>query len=100
LEGDTIALRLCVDKLLPNARERPCSYKLPQLQTMSDAVTAVAAIASDLASGKLLPTEAESMSRVVTDFAKLIELSEVETRLVALEKSRDEAARDRTHYDA
>ena len=33
LEGDTVALRLCLERILPPVRERPCSFKLPKLET-------------------------------------------------------------------
>jgi hypothetical protein len=83
LKGDVIALRLCLERILPAARERPCSFKLPKLETCQDATNALAAIVAGMASGELLPHEAESLSNVVNSFMKSIELSEIETRLVA-----------------
>ena len=98
LAGDTVALRLCLERILPAARERPCSFKLPRLETCADATTALGMIAGGMASGKLLPHEAESLSNVVASFAKTIEATELETRLAALEKANGEPRGPR--YDA
>src|SRR5271169_4787644 len=41
LEGDTTALRLCLDRLLPPKRGRPVSFKLPaKIETAADAAQA------------------------------------------------------------
>jgi hypothetical protein len=99
LAGDTIALRLCLERILPAARERPCSFKLPRLETCADATRALGMIAEGLASGKLLPREAESLSGVVASFVKTIEVTEFETRLAALEEKANADA-TRVHYNA
>jgi uncharacterized protein DUF5681 len=98
LSGDTVALRLCLERLVPPARERPCSYKLPKLETCADATAALGQIAADMASGKLLASEAESLSNIVTSFVKTIEMTELEARLTALEKERADTTKVR--YDA
>src|SRR5437764_3951611 len=40
LAGDVAALRLRLERLLPPIRERPCSFKLPKLETCQDASNA------------------------------------------------------------
>jgi hypothetical protein len=97
--GDVGALKICIDRILPPARERPCSFKLPKLETCGDATTALGVIAEGLASGKLLPREAESLSGVVASFVKTIEVTEFETRLAALEEKANADA-TRVHYNA
>ena len=72
---------------MPPVRERPCSFKLPKLETLNDASNALAMIIAGVATGELLPSEGESLSNVVNSFLKSLELSEIETRLVALEKA-------------
>jgi Family of unknown function (DUF5681) len=100
LAGDVIALRLCLERILPPARQRPCSFKLPRLETCSDAIAALALIAGGLASGKLLPHEAESLGNVVAAFVKTIAAAEFESRLIALEKANAEDASREHKYDA
>jgi hypothetical protein len=98
LAGDVIALRLCLERILPVARERPCTFKLPRLETCADATAALGMIAEGMASGKLLPHEAESLSDVVASFVRTIEAAEFESRLAALEKANADTTRVR--YDA
>ena len=40
LAGDTVALRLCLERILPPRRERPVRFRLPALQTPADAAAA------------------------------------------------------------
>jgi Family of unknown function (DUF5681) len=103
LSGDVAALRICLERLVPPARERPCFFKLPKLQTTSDATNALAEITEGLASGKLLPHEAEHLANIVAAFVKTIEIGVLEDRLLALERGRaeDVATREKErHYDA
>jgi Family of unknown function (DUF5681) len=100
LAGDTIALRLCLERILPVARERPCSFKLPRLETCTDATAALGLVAEGLASGKLLPHEAESLSNIVVSFVKTIEASTFEERLAALERGDSEDTSQEHKYDA
>src|SRR3954453_22493745 len=43
-DGDTVALRLCLDRLAPVRKDRPVAFTLPKLDTASDTKAAVAAI--------------------------------------------------------
>jgi hypothetical protein len=90
LAGDPIALRVCIDKILPDAKQRPCTFKLPRFETCADAISALGLIAEGLASGELLPHEAESLSNVVATFVKTIETAMFEERLAMLEHGDDE----------
>jgi hypothetical protein len=99
LSGDATALRLCLERIIPPARERPLAFKLPKLETCGDAILALGSIAGGLANGKLLPHEAESLSGLVAAFVKTVEISNLEDRLAALEQAHAEDTRG-TRYDA
>src|SRR3984957_8596577 len=43
-EGDPTALRLCLERILPPRKDRPVSFSLPQLGTVTDAPAGTAAI--------------------------------------------------------
>jgi hypothetical protein len=60
---------------------------------------ALATVADGVANGKILPSEAQALSAVVTDYAKVTEMGELESRLAVLENERREAETKR-HYDA
>ena len=44
LAGDPIALRLCLERILPPRRDRPIAFDLPDIATAADAVKASSAI--------------------------------------------------------
>jgi hypothetical protein len=46
--GDTTALRLCMERILPTRKDRPVSF-VPRIETVADSVKAAAAIASAVA---------------------------------------------------
>jgi len=53
LAGDIVAMRLCLERILPPRRERPVRFKLPELQSPPDAAAAMAALAAAVADGDL-----------------------------------------------
>src|SRR5258708_36052281 len=60
LEGDPIALRLCMERLLPVPRDRSVQIRMPKLNTCEDVAEAAKQVAHATATGKLSPTEDES----------------------------------------
>jgi hypothetical protein len=91
LEGDTSALKICMDRLLPPLKSRPIQFKLPELHTTSDALSALAAIVEGVTNGRLLPEEAEALTATVATFIKAVEVTALEDRLNELEAWRAES---------
>ena len=89
LEGDTTALRLCLDRLLPSRKDRLVSFAMPSIENADGAARLMAAILAAVAAGELTPTEASEIARLVEIFVKTLELSEFEARLVALEQGEE-----------
>jgi hypothetical protein len=87
LQGDVQAMKLCIERILPPVRERPCSFKLPKIETINDASNALAMIIAGVTTGELLPREGESLSNIVNSFMKSIEMAQFEDRLCALEQA-------------
>ena len=58
LEGDTVALRLCLDRLAPPRRDAPVSIELPPVRSAADAVEASAAVLAAISAGDITPDEA------------------------------------------
>ena len=85
LAGDGLALRLCLDRLLPALRERPVTVDLPPLGSPRDAVAASAALLQAVAGGEIAPGEARELGRLIELHLKALEVHEIETRLAALE---------------
>jgi hypothetical protein len=85
--GEPTAMRVCLDRLIAPRRERSVSFALPRIENAADIVRATNAIAAAVASGELTPGEASNMSTFVGQVGKAIELSELETRLAAIEQT-------------
>jgi uncharacterized protein DUF5681 len=84
--GDMIALRLCLDRILPPRRDRPMRLTIPELNSGADAVKALAAITTAVARGELTPSEAAELSGLIEVYVKTIAMSEIEQRLKVLEE--------------
>jgi len=79
--GDVTALRLCLERLIPPARERPLD-----IDKLSDnPATAMGELLHAVAEGSLLPSEGERLAGMVKAKAEMTTLREIEERLAALE---------------
>jgi hypothetical protein len=85
LAGDATAMRLCLDRLLPKGR--PVRLDLP-LRTLSDLDRATAAIAGALAEGSVTLDEVGALAGLVEARRRLLETTELERRLAALEQAK------------
>ena len=89
LEGDTTALRLCLERLLPPRRGRPVAFELPKkIETAADAVHASSLLLKACAAGDLSPGEATEIMSMISSHVRLVETTEIEARLTALENSK------------
>jgi hypothetical protein len=88
--GDIVALRLCLDRILPSRRDRLVAFALPQLESPKDAAQAMAAIIQAVAAGSLTPPEAANLSTLIAHFTDALVAVEFEARLAALEKKQRE----------
>ena len=84
-QGDMVALRLCLDRILPPRRERPLQFKIPTLQSASDAAAPMAVLTQAVAKGDITASEAAELSKLVESFIKALEASDFHMRLQALE---------------
>src|SRR5262249_10795753 len=86
LAGDGVALRLCVERIIPPRRERPVNFGLPSVSSANDATAAMAAIVAGVVRGHLTPGEAGELSKLVACFVTAIEAADFDSRLRALEE--------------
>ena len=84
-EGNIIALRLCLDRILPSRRERPVRFALPALHNAGDAVAAMSVLADGVANGEIAASEAAELSKFVEGYVKVLEATDFNQRLCALE---------------
>jgi hypothetical protein len=70
LEGDAIALRICMDRIAAPRRDRPTPFVLPTLKEAADARDAFAAVVKAVAEGELTPSEAVTLAALIDQFAE------------------------------
>jgi hypothetical protein len=87
LEGDTVALKLMIDKILPNPKPYMPTTVLP-VQGATPADTA-RKIAHHMAEGRITPEQAGAMMNTVAQMVQIVESSEIEQRLRDLEADRE-----------
>ena len=88
LGGDVTALRVCLERLIPPARERALMVSLPAVATAADLPTAVARVIDLVATGEITPGEGSKLVELLDGWRSALEMSEIEARLVALEGRR------------
>jgi hypothetical protein len=84
--GDAVAIRLCLERIAPPRRDRPIPFALPNLETAADAKAATAAIVQAVAAGELTPSEAAELSKLLDNFTRVLEATDFQARLEALER--------------
>jgi multidrug efflux pump subunit AcrA (membrane-fusion protein) len=88
LEGDIMALRLCLDRIAPARRDAPVSVALPSVRTAADAVEASTALLEAVSVGEVTPDEAGRVMALLTAHKGIVEAGDLEARITALEKSK------------
>lgn len=85
LEGDTTALRLCLERIAPPRKDAPVSFDLPEMRNAGDALTAINHIVQAVSNGDLTPGEATSMTGLIETFRRSAETEDLERRISRLE---------------
>ena len=67
LEGDSIALRLCMERIAPAPKDQPVSFSLSSMQSASDASQAAADVLRAVSDGEITPIEANSYNGAYRD---------------------------------
>lgn len=86
LDGDCVALRLCLERLCPPRKDSPVILGgIPKIQTAEDIPKVTARILEVVAEGTITPSEGQAVAGLVEYHRKAIEIAEIEQRLSALE---------------
>lgn len=85
LEGDTTALRLCLERIAPAKKDAPVTFNLPPMQSAADAAKAAGAVLDAVALGELTPTEGAHVMALIETYRRTLETTELEERMAALE---------------
>ena len=87
LEGDSVALRLCMERIAPAPKDQPVSFSLPKMNNALDASAAAGSVLTAVSKGELTPVEATRVMGLIDSFRRTLELTEIEERLKVLENN-------------
>jgi hypothetical protein len=85
-DGDTQALQMCLDRLMPARKDRPVQFDLPVIETTADLPKATHALLQAVAAGEFTPSEAADISKSVDAHVRAIEATDLHERLARLEE--------------
>src|SRR6056300_53323 len=85
LDGDIVALRLCLERIAPAPKDQPVSFSLPKMHNAMDASEAAGSVLTAVSEGELTPIEATRVMGLIDSYRRTLELTEIEQRLHALE---------------
>jgi hypothetical protein len=85
LEGDSTALRLCMERIAPPRKDAPVNFDLPKMSNAQEASIAASGVLKAVSEGQLTPLEAVSVMGLIENFRRVLETTKIEDRLAALE---------------
>jgi len=85
LEGDSSMLRALLSRTVPAQRARTVELELPSIETAADAPTASAFVLAACSCGEISPAEADAIMALIKAHVGIIEGTDLEARLSAVE---------------
>ena len=79
--GDDLAMRLCVERMMPPRRDRPVPLPLPRIETEADARRASSEVIEALSEGEVTPKEAEQLLRAIAGAGVIMQSGEMAERM-------------------
>lgn len=85
LAGDIAALRLCLERVVPVAKDRPINFSIGKSVSGVDILGTAKSILNAAADGAITPIEASRAIGIVESYKRIFETSELEARISVLE---------------
>jgi hypothetical protein len=84
-KGNILALKLCLERVIPIRRDRSIEIELPAVHSAQDLAGAFESIMKAVAEGQITPGEAQSLSDVLNSQSRVFELGDIDRRVQELE---------------
>ena len=85
LAGDTTALRLCLERIVPQRKSRTVAFDVPRIDRVEDLARAIGSIFREVAGGRLRLDEGAALVGMLESKRRAMETIDLEKRLRALE---------------
>lgn len=86
LKGKPVALRLCMERMIPVRRDSPVGMEMPGIATVPEIQSASASVLQEVAGGNLTPLEGETICKMLENLRRAIETGELSSRIDKLEE--------------
>jgi hypothetical protein len=86
MAGDTTAMKLCLERLLPACKDRSVRLKVPEVEGVQGLVKTMVALLEAVAAGELTPAEAGEVAKLVEAHRRTVETVELDERLQRIEE--------------
>ena len=86
LEGDSVALRLCMDRIMPAPKDKRIKVQLPSISSSRDLLKAASDVMISVQYGELTPLEGEKVIALLERCQKLFVSVDLVERIEALEQ--------------
>jgi hypothetical protein len=84
--GNPMALRLCLERLLPPRKDRAINFTLPKIKGAEDLPKALLAILEAVSQGEITPGEGQTLTDMLGAYRRGLETTDLESRIAALER--------------
>jgi predicted DNA-binding protein (UPF0251 family) len=88
LQGDRVALRLCMERISPARQDACIQMNLPRIKKAEDLEKAAEKVTQNVGRGKITPIEGEKVMNILQIRSRLIETGQLENRVEKLEEER------------
>ena len=86
LQGDSTAMRLCVERILPISKESRVQLKMAKVSTMAEVAAALDRVLQAVGRGAITPEQGQRLADLLHGRGRIIEGEEIEARLRVLER--------------
>jgi len=98
--GNILAMRLCLERLIPIRKERSIEIDLPPAHNAQDLRANLQRILAAVGEGRITTGEAQALAEVVNSQARLFESVDMESRLQELEECASQVRQDKENISA
>ena len=87
--GDTMALRLCLERIYPKPKDSAIKINLPKINKVADIPKAIGKIFKMVGDGNLTIDQGKTLVSIAATQVNVLEMAELEKRITALEQKND-----------
>jgi len=87
LAGDTHALKLCLDRIVPPRKDRSIDLRLPRIENAQQVANAISTVVKAVGNGRITPGEGEILANILSAQNEVLATGELERRVERLEQA-------------